>query len=128
MSRPAAAGLALWVGCAEAEPEVPPTLAELQEEVLTPSCAFTTCHASPGASGLVLEAGASWGALVEVESVDAPGRIFVVPGDPEASYLIAKVRGDPGIVGQVMPSGGGPLEADRVDRISAWISAGALDD
>jgi hypothetical protein len=119
--------LALLAACAGGG-EPAPTLSELQGEVFTPSCTFSTCHASPGASGLVLEPGATWGALVEVESADAPGEVFVVPGDSEGSYLMAKLRGDAGIVGEAMPSGGGPLEAERADRVAAWIDAGALDD
>ncbi|MEQ1568367.1 MAG: hypothetical protein ABMA64_22210 [Myxococcota bacterium] len=111
--------------CAGEDPA--PTLTQVQDEVLTPSCAFSTCHASPGASGLVLDPGASWDALVDAESIDNPGQVFVVPGDSEASYLVHKLRGDDGIVGFQMPAAA-PVSADQLQLVIDWIDAGALDD
>jgi hypothetical protein len=105
-----------------------PTFARVQEEVFTPSCAFSTCHASPGASGLVLDEGKSHASLVEVESADSPGRTLVIAGDSDASYLIAKMRGDPDIVGELMPLTGGALEAERLQLVMDWIDAGATED
>jgi hypothetical protein len=117
--------LLLWACAEEGAAGVDPTLANVQAEVFTPSCAFSTCHASPGASGLVLEEGASHGALVGVESADAPGNTLVVAGDAEGSYLVHKLRGDEGIVGEIMPQNSGGLEAELVDLVIAWIDAGA---
>lgn len=104
-----------------------PTLSNVQETVFTPSCAFSSCHASPGASGLVLEDGAAWDALVDVESADNPGQTLVVPGDVEGSYLTAKLRGDSGIVGDPMPVGAA-LDEARLQLVLDWIAAGAAND
>lgn len=104
-----------------------PTLSNVQADVFTASCAFSTCHAAPGASGLVLEDGTSWAALVTVESVDNPGAILVIPGDANGSYLVQKLRGDAGIVGDEMPAGA-PLEDERIQLVVDWIDAGAADD
>ncbi|MFN7142154.1 MAG: hypothetical protein ACK4YP_00135, partial [Myxococcota bacterium] len=69
-----------------------PTLTQVQAEILTPSCAFSTCHGGGGggAADLDLSDGRSHAELVGVESTDAPGEILVVPGDPDASYLVKK--------------------------------------
>ena len=105
-----------------------PTLSEVQEQVFTASCAFSTCHADPGASGLVLEDGASWAALVTVESADNPGAVLVIPGDAEGSYLVQKLRGTDGIVGEQMPSTGDAVDETRLQLVVDWIDAGAADD
>ena len=104
--------------------EIAPSLTAVQGEVFTPSCAFSTCHAAPGASGLVLEEGSSWGALVNVESAAQPGSILVIPGDADGSYLIARLRGDSG---DLMPPNS-PLEAERLQLVVDWINAGAAQD
>lgn len=120
------AALLLSACTGEKDSDAPVTLAEVQDVVFTPSCAFATCHAAPGESGLVLEEGASLAALVNVDSVDNPGNILVIPGDSEASYLIAKLRGDAGIVGELMPVGAA-LEADRLQLVVDWINTGATE-
>lgn len=104
-----------------------PTFANVQAEVFTPSCAFSTCHASPGASGLVLEDGEAWASVVDVESADNPGAVLVIPGDSEGSYLMAKLRGDLGIVGVSMPQNGS-IDPAMVEIVAAWIDAGAPND
>lgn len=132
--RGALAVLVLAAGCGgdgaatdSAPTDAAPTLTQVQAEVFGPSCAFSSCHAAPGASGLVLEDGLSHAALVNVPSADASGKTLVVPGDAEASYLVAKLRGDPGIAGFQMPTGN-PLDEARLQLVIDWIDAGALDD
>lgn len=105
----------------------PPTLSDVQADVFDASCAFSTCHSAPGASGLVLDAGASHAALVDVESADAPGETLVIPGDAANSYLTKKLRGDAGITGDAMPVGA-PLDDARIQMVADWIDAGAKDD
>lgn len=127
--------IALLLACAgggdsagdSAETSIDPTLANVQAEVFTASCAFSTCHAAPGASDLVLDDGESWAELVTVESVDNPGQILVVPGDAQASYLVAKLQGAAGIVGEDMPPGA-PVDAVKIQLVTDWIDAGAADD
>ena len=47
------------------------------------------------------------------------------PGNPNGSYILLKLRGDPGITGERMPLGGPYLSADQIAGIAAWIQAGA---
>jgi hypothetical protein len=49
-----------------------------------------------------------------------------VPGNPDASYLIQKLEGAPGIVGQRMPRTNGPfLTPGQISIIRRWIELGA---
>ena len=55
----------------------------------------------------------------------APMSARVSPGNPEASYMILKLRGDPSITGERMPLGGPYLTQEQIEGIAAWIRAGA---
>jgi hypothetical protein len=125
--------LLLLAGC-----QGPATLTRVQEEVFTPSCAFSSCHGG-NAGELSLEAGDSYGNLVGVPvagiddevnpDVDVSGEIRVIPGDPENSYLIKKLTiGATGIKGSPMPDGFQGMEPERVEIVASWIANGALDD
>lgn len=116
----------------------PATLTEVQDEVFTPSCAFSSCHGG-NAGGLSLEDGDSFAALVGVPAagvdaytnpdVDVSAEILVIAGDPDNSYLIKKLTiGASGIKGSPMPDGTSGTEAERVALIASWIENGALDD
>ena len=48
----------------------------------------------------------------------------IEPGDPEASFLLKKVRGDSDVSSQ-MPLNRTPLTAEQIELIRAWIAAGA---
>lgn len=105
----------------------PVTLAEIQAEVFTPSCAG--CHSGP--TGNTLPAGmdlsstsASHAALVGVTSLQVGSLERVTPGNPDDSYLIQKLEGT-NAVGTRMPQGGPFLDQATIDRIRDWISDGA---
>jgi hypothetical protein len=88
------------------------------------------CHTNAGgrtpSSGLNLATGFSYDALVNRASVGKPGAIRVIPGDPDNSYLIQKIEGTVGIVGQRMPRTGGPyLTPGQITVIRRWIAEGA---
>ncbi len=115
-----------------------PTLASIQANIFTPTCALSSCHQSPGQQGLILEPGLSWGNLFNVVSPQdaaatcAPGGsgCRVRPGDPDGSFLIHKLEGMlPGggqIVGNRMPDGGAsPLQQVTIQVIKEWILNGA---
>jgi hypothetical protein len=102
------------------------TLTSLQNDFFTPTCAVSGCHNGASASaGLVLTAGQSFGNLVNVASSQNTSLDRVSPNDPEASYLIKKLRGDSDIIGQRMPLGGPFLSASELDRFVTWIGDGA---
>jgi hypothetical protein len=80
------------------------------------------CH-STGAGGLVITSGKETVNLVGVRSTERTELLRVAPGDPAASYLWLKLRGDGGIDGSPMP--GGNPEPRRADLAFQWIEAGA---
>ena len=83
--------------------------------------------------GLMLEQGEAHAELVDAPSTQAP-MPRVVPGDPDASYLMHKLRGthlQAGGSGLRMPfggeAGGSTLGAAQIELIADWIRAGAPD-
>lgn len=99
--------------------------AQVDAEILVPSCGFSACHGS-GTGGLELDGDGDHAALVGVPSAAAPGQTLVVPGDAEASYLLHKLDGRAGIVGEPMPPSG-LLDAAKIAQVRAWIEGGALE-
>jgi hypothetical protein len=98
----------------------------IQAEIFTPTCAKAGCHAANSASGgLVLEAGRAYGEIVNRPSTEQSGLRRIEPGDPERSYLIKKLRGDPDITGSQMPQDRpGSLPREQLDGLIAWVRAG----
>jgi mono/diheme cytochrome c family protein len=110
-------------------PPPPPaaTLAELQSAIFTPIC--SVCHsgggsALPGSMDLS-DAMASFASLVNVPSEQVTTLLRVKPGDPDNSYIVRKVEGAAGIVGDRMPLNGPPLSAEQIADLRSWIAAGA---
>jgi len=99
------------------------------QQVFSQSCALSTCHSALSRSGdLVLaDEELSWDNLVlrradNPEAKEAGVEWRVVPGDPEASYLIRKLRGlGPGLKMPVI----GELNEDTIHIIEDWILRGA---
>ena len=93
-------------------------------------CPGDGCHSTVGgrnpAAGLDLAGPTAHAQLVNFNSNAKPGAVRVIPGDPENSYLIHKLEGRPGIVGQRMPRTTGPfLQDGQVLVIKRWIEIGA---
>ena len=64
--------------------------------------------------------------IVGKPAPEAPQLAYVRPGNPAASYLLEKVRGDAGISGSRMPLDGPPyLTSQQIAGLAAWIQAGA---
>lgn len=113
-------------------PDLEPTFASIQRDIFNSTDtagrrACTACHVGPSpAAGMNLADSSAYAALVNVPSRFKPDAIRVVPGDPDASYLIQKIEGAPGIVGERMPRTGGPyLTPNQVLIIRRWIELGA---
>lgn len=108
-------------------PDPTATFSRVQAEVFTPSCALSGCHsgASPKV-GMDLSAGKAYAQIVNVRSVES-ARLRIAPGDPDASYLISKVRGDATITGSRMPLGG-TLPPEREKLLVDWVRRGAPND
>lgn len=111
-----------------AVPEGPAfTFAQVQAQIFTPSCAKAGCHAASAASGgMVLEAGRAYGEIVNRPAVGNATFDRIEPGDPDRSYLIKKLRGDPDITGARMPlDNPGGLTQAQMDGLIGWVLAGA---
>ena len=87
------------------------------------------CHRlnSPNGGGLELTEGASWSALVGVDSVQVPGRKLVEPLEPESSYLLEKIGCDNPQVGNRMRPDSALSPAQQA-LVRDWIAQGALEE
>ena len=102
-----------------------PTLASIQANVFTPNCAFSGCHGgSTVQQGLHLYPGSSAGNLINVASPRDANLIRVVPGSPNASFIIQKLEGTQ-TLGDRMPQFGPYLPQATIDVIRQWIQLGA---
>ena len=117
-------------------PDLRPTFSSIQQTVFESGDsagrqACTACHTTARAQfvgGLDLTSSAAYGALVGAGSRGRPGETRVVPGNPEASYLIHKLEGRSTIAGVRMPVGGPYLTQGQIDVIKRWIELGANND
>lgn len=128
----------LFVGCEHSDPGGPvgtgpgpdpePTLSSIQENIFDTNCALSGCHAGANPQqGMNLSAGESFGSMVGVPSQERPSLLRVNPGNPDDSYLVHKIEGRSGIVGERMPLGRSPLSNDQINLIRTWIVNGAQD-
>src|SRR5216684_4538225 len=70
-----------------------PTLASIQDNVFTVTCAVPGCHGGVGAQqGLRLDPGFSAGNLICVHSPRDSALIRVIPGDADDSFIIQKLE------------------------------------
>ena len=128
------------VGCDESlqdfagpTPNLEPTFASIQRDILStadsagrPAC--TTCHNPADAlvsGGMNLSGPGAYNALVNAASTGKPGAVRVIPGNPDGSYLIQKLEGTSGIVGDRMPRFGPYLTPGQIAVIRRWIELGA---
>ena len=118
-------------------PDLEPRLSSIQQFIFeapdsTGRAACSGCHTSvnrPPAAGLNLVGPGAHANLVGRASTGKPGAVRVVPGDPDNSYLIHKIEGRSGIVGERMPRTGGPfLTQGQILIIKRWIERGAPND
>ena len=127
----------LLAGCGDVksptEPEEPEgpafTFTQVQAQIFTPNCAKAGCHTAASFAGnMILEAGQAYGQIVNRPAVGNSSLDRIEPGDPELSYLIKKLRGDPDITGDRMPQDNpGSLTQEQMDGIVGWVLAGAPD-
>jgi hypothetical protein len=106
------------------------SFARLQAEIFTPTCAKGGCHDAAAASGgMVLAAGRAYGEIVDRRATESASLDRIEPGDPERSYMVKKLRGDPDITGAQMPlDNPGSLTREQMDGLLGWIRAGAPND
>ncbi len=110
------------------------TFAQLQRQILTPSCATASCHVGPAAQGqLVLTDDVAYEQLVGVMPSNASARRDglrrVTPGKPDSSLLLHKLIVPAGHhasdYGAPMPVGTAGLSVGQVEYVRQWIERGA---
>lgn len=102
-----------------------PTLASIQANVFSPSCAIPGCHGGGSVQfGLRLDPGFSATNLINVASPRDANLIRVVPGNPNASFIIQKLEGTQ-TLGDRMPQFGPYLSQATIDLVRQWIQLGA---
>lgn len=101
------------------------------QPILTQSCAKTNCHKGSAPDvGLDLAEGNAHADIVDVTTAQCgQTRKRIIPGDPEESYLLDKVRGvDLCDKSSRMPLLAAKLSEEKITTIQAWICGGALND
>ena len=92
-------------------------------------CRVSACHGEAESGGLDLRYGAAHFSLVgqPATAIGAAGKMLVVPGDVEGSFLWQKLTGALADgEGTRMPAGGAPeLDALELELVRSWIAAGA---
>jgi len=132
------AGLAFagMAGChAQGTSPASVTAATLDRDIFKPNCAFGSCHGGGApAAGLDFTNGVC-AAMLQRPSCLFPDQTLALPGDPDKSFLVQKLRGNDlppkpatscGTSDFRMPLGGTPLAADQIARVAAWIAGGAF--
>jgi len=130
-----------WSGCDEKlsslagpTPSLEPTFASIQHDIFESTdsagrTACTQCHTNVGrnpSGGLNLVHDLAYDQIVNVTSARKPGATRIIPGDPDNSYLIQKLEGKAGIVGNRMPNNGPPYLTDGQTLIlRRWVAIGA---
>lgn len=117
-------------------PNLTATFSAIQRDIFNaadstgrPAC--TSCHNPQFASvngNLNLTGPGAYAQLVSAASNGKAGATRVIPGNPDASYLIQKIEGAAGIVGQRMPMSGPFLTPGQIAVIRRWIELGAQND
>jgi len=114
-------------------PNLEPTFEAIQREIFETAESggrrnCTACHTNVGrtpAAGLNLTHDVAYQNIVGVAAQNKPGAVRVVAGSPDASYLVQKVEGTPGIVGLRMPFAPPYLTEGQILILRRWIELGA---
>jgi len=120
------------VGCEPQQSDFASTFEAIQALVFDSevySCSTALCHGAAAQGGLDLRAGASFAALVGVESQIDPTTLRVFPGDDDRSMLYMKLAnklsGTPPISGSPMPQNAPAITPELLDVVRLWIRGGA---
>ena len=112
------------------------SFAAIYETILknaTYNCAGPLCHGrEPGNVAPVGDLSLSSASIAYMQltakttaSMSCAGKTRVVPGDPAASLLVQKLRGDTTMCGGVMPIGADEISEADLKRVTDWIKGGA---
>jgi mono/diheme cytochrome c family protein len=115
-------------------PDLTPTFSSIQSDIFAardssgrPAC--ISCHSANGrtpSAGLNLDGGPEvYDRIVGVAARLRAGETYIIPGNPDASYMVRKVEGGPNINGGRMPLNGPFLSAGQITILRRWIELGA---
>jgi hypothetical protein len=113
--------------------DLPPTMENVYAAVVEGGgCQGLGCHAMGSAQGGfdLKDIDTTYLEMVGADGMGADstcmGQKMVVPGDPDASYILTKLGDTVGtLCGFVMPPTGTMLPPDRINLVREWIMAGA---
>ena len=98
---------------------------KLQEKVASifkKNCSVAGCHQGQyPKKKLNLEPDKFFNAIVDVPSLEVDSLKLVDTKNPESSYLLNKVKGETGIVGNRMPDDAPPLKEEEIEIIENWL-------
>ncbi len=121
-------GLTALAGC-EPDPVPEPTLESIQELVFKRRCAEPACHGTdfPRQGLELFNSSASLKTTVNVPPNVGDAALFyparIVPGEPDHSFLVAKIVGPVASQGLRMPTGRTPLSEATIAAIRDWIAS-----
>jgi outer membrane protein assembly factor BamB len=113
----------------------PNSFSAIYSQIMAQRCAGSVCHSGTATGGsLSIPAGATASAVrssllnrpASGSECSSSGLSLVVPGNPDMSLLYRKVAEMPPCGARMPPTG--PLTAEEIGRIRAWIANGAADD
>lgn len=111
---------------AATEPDVAPTLTDIQAKILTPTCATSECHDGTAKDNtLNLSAGKTFAQTINIGAENVDNGIIVKPGEPDNSLLFTLLSGPKGKANK-MPKSGNVSEKQK-EAIRLWIANGALE-
>jgi hypothetical protein len=92
--------------------------------IIKQNCSVSGCHSGKyPAAGHNFEPDKFAATVVDAPSQEMPELKIVDAATPEKSYLLAKIKGEPGIVGQRMPAHRDPLSEEQIRQIEDWIKS-----
>src|SRR4030042_151812 len=102
----------------------PAQIPENIKTIIKQNCSVSGCHSGKTpAAGHNFELNKFVAAVVNVPSLEVPDLKIVDVSAPEKSYLLAKIKGEPGIVGKHMPANRDPLTEEQIQQIEEWIKS-----
>ena len=110
----------LGQGSAHSPGKVPANI----KSIIKQNCSVSGCHSGKyPAAGHDFEPNKFAATVVDAPSQEMPGLKIVDAARPEKSYLLAKIKGEPGIVGMRMPANRDPLSEEQIRQIEDWIKS-----
>ena len=104
-------------------PHVESTTEAIYDNVLSKSCAFSSCHGENAAGQLRLANREDLETMIGASSSQDPQKMLIVPSAPEESYLMHKLYGENLVSGTDRMPPGVPLCESKITAIANWIEA-----